>query len=144
MLSGYLHRLHWLHLPKKRRTSCIPSIRGEMLTRAYIFNVCFPRTQSVKSEPPATLKTDSRTLEWVLPLKMRPGGKQVLQARLGVDEGQAPAALPQTAQATVKCHLLDSMFSSVELEMAAMAEDGLHAAPGRVMKRCRVQCTQQG
>lgn len=122
---------------------CIPSIRGEE-PYTCVCNPCFPRTQGVKSEPPATLKTDSRTLEWVLPLKMRPGGKQVLQARLSIDEGQPRAVLPPTAPATVKCHLLDSTFSSVELEMAAMAEDGLQAALGRVMKQCRVQCAQQG
>lgn len=85
-------------------------------------------------------------LEWVLPSTMKRGGKQVLQARLSIDEGQVRAAsIPQTAPAMVKCHLLDSTFSSVELEMTAMAEEeGTQVAPGKVMKRCRVQCKQQG
>lgn len=99
----------------------------------------------MKSEPPATLKADRRMLEWVLPSIMKPGGKQVTQARLSVDEGQVRmAAIPQTAPAMVKCHLVDSTFSAVELEMAAMAEEGGQDVPGKVMKRCRVQCKQQG
>ena len=82
-------------------------------------------------------------LEWVLPSSMKPGGKQVTQARLSVDEGQARvAAMPQTAPAMVKCHLLDSTFSSVELEVAALAGDGATPARGSVVKRCRVQCKQ--
>lgn len=84
-------------------------------------------------------------LEWVLPLKMKPGGKQVTQARLSVDEGQVRlAAIPQTAPAVVRCHLEDFTFSSVEVEMAATAEEGRQDVPGTVVKRCRVQCKQQG
>lgn len=97
----------------------------------------------VKSEPPATLKMDRKLLEWVLPSGMQRGGKQVLQARLSADEGQVRgAAIPQTAPAMVKCHLLDSTFSSVELEVAAMAEEGVAPAGGSVVERCRVQCKQ--
>eukprot|EP00903_Cladosiphon_okamuranus_P014075 g13082.t1 len=99
----------------------------------------------VQSEPPAMLKADRRMLEWVLPSKMKPGGKQVTQARLSVEEGQVrTAAIPQTAPAMVRCHLEDSMFSAVELEMAAMARERGQDVPGKVMKRCRVQCKQQG
>lgn len=84
-------------------------------------------------------------LEWVLPSKMKPGGKQVTQARLGLDDGHVRmAAIPQTAPAMVRCHLADYTFSSVELEMAAMAAEGGQDLSGKVMKRCRVQCTQQG
>ncbi|CAM9911317.1 unnamed protein product [Ectocarpus sp. 4 AP-2014] len=103
-----------------------------------------PRDEGdVKSEPPATLKMDRKMLEWVLPSGMQRGGKQVLQARLSADEGQVRvAAIPQTAPAMVKCHLLDSTFSSVELEVAAMAEEGVAPAGGSVVKRCRVQCKQ--
>lgn len=97
----------------------------------------------VKSEPPATLKADRKMLEWVLPLGMQPGGKQVLQARLSVDEGQVRvAAIPQTAPAMVRCHLLDSTFSSVEIKVAALAEEGVAPAGRSVVKRCRVQCKQ--
>lgn len=84
-------------------------------------------------------------LEWVLASTMKPGGKQVTQARLSIDEGQVRmATIPQSAPAMVRCHLADSTFSSVELEMAAMAEEGGQDVPGKVMKRCRVQCKQQG
>lgn len=84
-------------------------------------------------------------LQWVLTCEIKCGGKQVLQARLGMDEGQAQvASIPQTAPAMVKCHLVDSTFSSVELEMTAIAEEGTEVAPGKIMKRCRVQCKQHG
>lgn len=84
-------------------------------------------------------------LQWVLPSEIKCGGKQVLQARLSMDEGQERvASIPQTAPAMVKCHLVDSTFSSVELEMTAIAEEGMQVAPGKIMKRCRVQCKQQG
>lgn len=84
-------------------------------------------------------------LEWALPLKIKPGGKLVAQARLSVDDAQVRlAAIPQTAPAMVRCHLLDSTFSSVELEMTATAEEGEQNVPGKVVKRCRVQCKQQG
>lgn len=99
----------------------------------------------VKAEPPATLKPDGKILEWVLPSKMKRGGKQIMQARLSVDDGEVRiAAIPQTAPAMVRCHLLDSMFSSVEIEAAALEGEGAEFAPGPLMKRCRVQCTQQG
>ncbi|CAM9479490.1 unnamed protein product [Ectocarpus sp. 6 AP-2014] len=103
-----------------------------------------PRDEGdVKSEPPASLKMDRKMLEWVLPSGMQRGGKQVLQARLSADEGQVRvAAIPQTAPAMVKCHVLDSTFSSVELEVAALAEEGVAPAGGSVVKRCRVQCKQ--
>lgn len=84
-------------------------------------------------------------LEWVLPSEMKPGGKQVTQARLSIDEGQVRmAAIPQTAPAMVRCHSVDSTFSAVELEMVAMAKGGGQDIPGKIMKRCRVQCKQQG
>ncbi|CAN0022642.1 unnamed protein product, partial [Hapterophycus canaliculatus] len=99
----------------------------------------------VKAEPPATLKADGKILEWVLPSGMKRGGKQIMQARLSVDEEEVRvAAIPQTAPAMVRCHLPDYMFSSVEIDAAALAGEGAEAAPGRVIKRCRVQCTQQG
>lgn len=103
------------------------------------------RQGDVKSEPQATLKGDRRMLEWVLPSEMKPGGKQVTQARLSIDEGQVRmAAIPQTAPAMVRCHSVDSTFSTVELEMVAMAEGEGQDIPGKIMKRCRVQCKQQG
>lgn len=134
----------------QRRPRAIP----EAPTPALILNVHPPASKprlflrskgDVKSEPAATLKADRRVLEWVLPSTMRPGGKQVTQARLSVDEGQVrTVAIPQTAPAVVRCLLVDSTFSSVELETAALAEEGGQDVPGKVVKRCRVQCKQQG
>lgn len=108
------------------------------------FYVCAAQGD-VKAEPPATLKADGKILEWVLPSDLKRGAKQTMQARLSVDEGEVRVAtIPQTAPAMARCHLLDSMFSSVEIDAAALGGEGAEAAPGRVMKRCRVQCTQQG
>lgn len=98
----------------------------------------------VKSEPQATWKAESRMLEWILPSNIKRGGKQVVQARLGLEEGGVrAAAVPQTTPVMVKCHLLDSMFSSVELQASGVATEGEAEVPGRVMRRCRVQCRQQ-
>lgn len=86
-------------------------------------------------------------LEWNLSGTISPGSKQVLQARLVREEGEGRPAvpLPPTAPAMVKCHLLDTMFSSVGLDVHAVAGSAqFDATPGRVMKRCRVQCRQQG
>eukprot|EP00752_Nemacystus_decipiens_P004305 g3934.t1 len=125
-----------------------PQLKQPLSGVSVLVNLPFtPRNNKgeVKSEPPATLKADRRMLEWVLPSKMKPGGKQVTQARLSIDEGQVRmAAIPQTAPAMVRCHLVDSTFSAVELEIAAMAEEGGQDVPGNVMRRCRVQCKQQG
>lgn len=84
-------------------------------------------------------------LEWVLPSEIKCGGKQVLQARLSIDEGHVGvASIPQTAMAMVRCNLLDSTFSSVEHGITTIAEEGTQVAPGKIMKRCRIQCKQQG
>lgn len=84
-------------------------------------------------------------LEWVLQTDIKCGGKQVLQARLNIDEGQVRvASIPQTAAAMVRCHLMNSTFSSVDLELTAVAEEGEQVGHGKIMKRCRVQCKQQG
>ena len=83
-------------------------------------------------------------LEWVLPAQIKRGGKQVVQARLGLEEGGVRvASVPSTTPVMVKCHLLDSMFSCVELQASGVAREGDVEVSGRVMKRCRVQCRQQ-
>lgn len=98
---------------------------------------------NVKSEPPAIWNADRRILQWALPDGIKRGGKQIMQARLAVDEAEVRvAAIPSSAPAMVKCHLVDYTFSSVEIEVSGVAEGG-DEAPGKVMKRCRVQCRQQ-
>lgn len=83
-------------------------------------------------------------VEWVLPGPIKPGGKQVMQARLSVDEAEVRVvAIPPTAPAMVKCHLKDSTFSSVQLEVLAPAGEGNTDVPGKVVKRSRIQSKQQ-
>lgn len=101
----------------------------------------------MKSEPPASWKADRRVLEWNLTTGMKPGGKQVLQARFTLEDGGVRAgAVPPTAPAMVRCIILDSSFSSVGLEVSSStgAADGSAEVLGKVVKRCRVQCKQQG
>lgn len=85
-------------------------------------------------------------LEWCLSGDIAPGGKQVLQARLlsREVEGQPAASVPATAPAVVKCQMVDMMFSSVTVEAQAAASAGPSDQPARVMRRCRVQCKQEG
>lgn len=96
------------------------------------------------SEPQATWKADRQILEWVLPTGIESGGEQVLQARLSMDKAEVRvAAITPTASVMVNCHLLDSTFSSVDLEVSGTAGAGDVEVAGKVMKRCRIQCRQQ-
>lgn len=83
-------------------------------------------------------------LEWVLPASIKRGEKQVMQARLTVADAEVRvAAIPPTAPAMVKCHILDYAFSSVKLEVSGKKEEGDAEVAGNVVRRCRVQCKQQ-
>lgn len=76
---------------------------------------------------------------------INPGDKQIMQARLTTEDGEVRAgAMPQTAPAMVRCYIMESSFSSVGLEVASVG--GLENAEvvGHVVRRCRVQCRQQG
>lgn len=92
-------------------------------------------------------KPERRLLEWSLSTGIKPGGKQVMQARLPLEErGGRAGAIPATAPAMIKCTIMESSFSSVGLEVSGVAGlgDDAEGGLGKVAKRCRVECRQQG